>query len=108
MFGLVLPSLPRSVCFCIILWRLLEVAFLQQIPNFTLVELEKIVALIYHPGEGYVGYVTWYVVFVASSYVGMHAREPTLLETGLSFIEVASFWAVPECGRERFAMLVQS
>ena len=39
-------------------------------------------ALFYHPSESYMGYITGYVVFVASSYVvGVHAREPTLRET---------------------------
>jgi hypothetical protein len=37
------------------------------------------------PSESDVGNVTWHMVIVASSYVGMHACEPTLLETSASF-----------------------
>jgi len=65
--------------------RLLEVSFLHQLLNFVIVEGEMITALIYHPGESDVGYITWYVIFVASSYVGMYAREPALLEARTLF-----------------------
>jgi hypothetical protein len=55
-----------------------------------------ITALVHHPGEANIGYVTWYVVLVPSSYVGMHTREPTLLETSAFAFTV---WReVPECG----------
>lgn len=82
------------------LW-LLEVSFLHHLPNLFLVEGEKITALIHHPSESDVGYVTWDMVIVASSHIGMHAREPTLLETSASFGSIDLLgWEIPECRRE--------
>ena len=72
-------------------------------------ELEKTTALVDHPGEGDVSYITRYVVIVASSYVGMDTGEPTLLEFSTSYGRNVSLvrWDVPECGRESSTMLVQ-
>jgi len=83
------------------LW-LFEVSFLHHPSNRFLIEGKKITALIDHPDEGEVGYVTWCVVIVASPYVGMHACEPTLLETSASIGSIDNlFWReVPECWRE--------
>jgi len=90
------------------LLRLLEVSFLHHLPNFFLVEGEEITALIHHPSEGDISYVTWYMVIVASSYIGMHAREPTLLETSAPFGNIdLLWWEIPECRRERLTVLVQ-
>ena len=97
MFRLADPvlSLPHGFW----LLSLLVVSFLQHLLNLRFIESEMITALMHHPGEGYIGYVIWYVVFIASSYVRMDAREPTLLETSAPF-GVMLTWEVPECGRE--------
>ena len=105
-FRLALPILPFPLSCSS--WYELEVSFLQHFLNSLPVESENTIALIQHPGEGYVGYVTRCMVIVTSSYVGMHARKPTLLETSVPLgIIVTSRWEVPECGSERLAMLVQ-
>ena len=72
-------------------------------------EREKTTALVHHPGEGDVSYITRYVVIVASSYVGMDTGEPTLLELSTSCGRNATLyrWDVPECGRESATVLVQ-
>jgi len=70
------------------------------------VEGEKITALVHHPGEADVSYITRYVVLVASSYVGMDTGEPTLFESSGRIVTLLQ-WDVPECGRESPTMLVQ-
>jgi hypothetical protein len=81
--------------------RFLEVSLLHHPLNPCFVEDEMTTALFYHPGEGYIGYVTWYMVFVPSSYVSVHACEPTLLEAGALVVVGSMFrWEVPECGCE--------